>query len=99
MLHGYGQGPEDLEAAIILLKNWMNSSLDSSASRLPKAIVVYVDGRCRVANGKPECIRGTFFADSVRKDGAQDEQWWLELMDHMDKNYRTLGETTVDWTE
>ncbi len=99
MLHGYGQGPEDLEAAIILLKNWMNSTLDSSASRLPKAIVVYVDGRCRVANGKPECIRGTFFADSVRKDGAQDEQWWLELMDHMDKNYRTLGETTVDWTE
>jgi hypothetical protein len=99
MLHGYGQGPEDLEAAIVLFGNWMNSSLDSSASRLPKAIVVYVDGRCRIANGKPECIRGTFFADSARSDGAQDEQWWLELMDHMDKNYRTLPETTVDWTE
>lgn len=99
MLHGYGQGPEDLEAAIVLFGNWMNSSLDSSASRLPKAIVVYVDGRCRITNGKPECIRGTFFADSARADGAQDEQWWLELMDHMDKNYRTLGETTVDWTE
>ena len=99
MLHGYGQGPADLEAAIVLFGNWMNSSLDSSASRLPKAIVVYVDGRCRIANGKPECIRGTFFADSARADGAQDEQWWLELMDHMDKHYRTLGETTVDWTE
>ncbi|MEP7123928.1 MAG: hypothetical protein ABJE95_23570 [Byssovorax sp.] len=99
MLHGYGQGPADLEAAIVLFGNWMNSSLDSSASRLPKAIVVYVDGRCRIANGKPECIRGTFFADSARADGAQDEQWWLELMDYMDQHYRTLGETTVDWTE
>ena len=99
MLHGYGQGPEDLEAAVALLSNWMNSPLDGGASRLPKAIIVYVDGRCRVANGKPECLRGTFFADSVRPTGAQDEQWWLELMDHMDKNYRTLGETEVDWTE
>ena len=99
MLHGYGQSPEDLEAAVALLSNWMNSPLDSGASRLPKAIIVYVDGRCRVANGKPECLRGTFFADSVRSTGAQDEQWWLELMDHMDKNYRTLGETEVDWTE
>lgn len=99
MLHGYGQSPEDLEAAVALLSNWMNSPLDSGASRLPKAIIVYVDGRCRIANGKPECLRGTFFADSVRPTGAQDEQWWLELMDHMDKNYRTLGETEVDWTE
>lgn len=99
MLHGYGQSPEDLEAAVALLSNWMNSPLDSGASRLPKAIIVYVDGRCRVTNGKPECLRGTFFADSVRPEGAQDEQWWLELMDHMDKHYRTLGETEVDWTE
>lgn len=100
MLHGYGQKPEDLEAAIVFLRNWMNSPTRSAASRLPKAILVYVDGRCRVgATGKAECIRGSFFTDSVRADGVQDEQWWLELMDYVDKNYRTMGESLVDWTE
>lgn len=100
MLHGYGQTPEDLGAAIVFLRNWMNNPIDSAASRLPKAILVYVDGRCRVgANGKAECIRGTFFTDSVREDGVKDEAWWLELMEYIDKNYRTMGEATVDWTE
>jgi hypothetical protein len=100
MLHGYGQTPEDLEAAIVFLRNWMNSPTKSGASRLPKAILVYVDGRCRVgATGKAECIRGSFFTNSVRKDGVQDEQWWLELMDHVDKKFRTMGESVVDWTE
>jgi hypothetical protein len=100
MLHGYGQSPQDLEALVALVGNWMNNPLDSGASRLPKAILVYVDGRCRVGpSGKPECLRGTFFADSVKPDGAQDESWWLELMDYVDQHYRTLGERDVDWTE
>jgi hypothetical protein len=100
LLHGYGQTPEDLAPAIVFLANWMNSPLDGIESRLPKAILVYVDGRCRVRDdGKAECIRGTFYTDSVRPDGAQDESWWLELMDHVDKTYRTLGPTEVDWTE
>jgi hypothetical protein len=100
MLHGYGQSPQDLEAAIVFLRNWMNSPTKSGASRLPKAILVYVDGRCRIGpSGKAECIRGSFFTDSVRADGVQDEQWWLELMDYVDKNYRTMGESQVDWTE
>ncbi len=100
MLHGYGQSPQDLEAAIIFLRNWMNSPTRSGSSRLPKAILVYVDGRCRIGpTGKAECIRGSFFANSVRDTGVQDEQWWLELMDHVDKNYRTMGESVVDATE
>jgi hypothetical protein len=100
MLHGYGQSPEDLVAATALVQGWMNSPLDSSASRLTKAILVYVDGRCRVGqDGKPECLRGTFFADSVRPGGPQQEQWWLELMDYIDQHYRTMGETEIDWTE
>jgi hypothetical protein len=100
LLHGYGQQPTDLEAAIVLLKNWMNSSLNSTASRLPKAIVVYVDGRCRLnQSGNAECIQGTFFADSPMPNGAQDETWWLELMDYIDQNYRTLGGDIVSWTE
>lgn len=100
MLHGYGQTPDDLVAAILFLRNWMNSPTESNVSRLPKAIVVYVDGRCRVgASGKAECIRGTFFADSAREDGAQNERWWLELMDYIDQNYRTMGESEIDWIE
>ena len=99
MLHGYGQGPADLEAAIIFLRNWMNNPIDGAESRLPKAILVYVDGRCRVTNGKAECIRGSFFTDSVRESGAQDEKWWIELMDHVDKNYRTMADGTTPWSE
>ncbi len=100
MLHGYGQTPEDLGAAIVFVGNWMNNSNDSMPSRLPKALLVYVDGRCRTgADGKAECQRGSFFTDSARDGGLQDETWWLELMDYVDQNYRTMGETEVDWPE
>jgi len=100
MLHGYGQNPQDLEAAIVFLRNWMNSPLDGSDSRLAKAILVYVDGRCRPnKDGTAECLRGTFFADSPRAEGVKDEAWWLDLMDYVDQHYRTRGEAEVDWTE
>jgi hypothetical protein len=99
-LHGYGQAPQDLLAAQALFVNWMNSPLEGMASRLPKAIIVYVDGRCRKGpSGKAECVRGTFYTDSPNEDSAQTEQWWLELMDYVDANYRTLGESFVDWAE
>lgn len=100
LLHGYGQTPEDLGAAIIFLRNWMNSGLDASATRLPKAIVVYVDGRCRKGpSGESECIRGTFYVDSPRANGAKQESWFLELMSHVDSKYRTMPETTIDWQD
>ncbi len=98
MLHGYGQTPEDLSSTIVLLSNWMNGPLASQATRLPKAILVYVDGRCRDgADGQPECIRGSFFADSAREQGPKMEQWWLELIALIDQNYRTRGEKDVSW--
>lgn len=100
MLHGYGQTPDDLEAAIVFLRNWMNSPADGMDSRLPKAILVYVDGRCRVDDeGKAECIRGTFFTDSVRETGVLNESWWMELVDHVDANYRTMGESEITISE
>lgn len=99
LLHGYGQTPQDLEGAILFLKNWMNSSGASEASRLPKAILVYLDGRCRPnTEGSPECIRGNFYTNSVRPGGAQLEDWWLELIDYVDQNYRTKGEAFEPWT-
>ncbi|MCA9620611.1 MAG: hypothetical protein KC731_16425, partial [Myxococcales bacterium] len=99
MLHGYGMTPDDLQAAILFLANWMNGTTDSQASRLGKSIVVYVDGRCREQDGKAECIRGSFFADSIREDGPQMDNWWLELMDHIDQKYRTMPETTLEWPQ
>ena len=101
LLHGYGQTPEDLKAAIVFLSNWMNYAGDSSATRLTKAIMVYVDGRCRVGPNGPECIRGTFYTDSVRADGPKMEQWFLELMDWVDtkSGFRVMGPSDIEWTE
>jgi hypothetical protein len=99
VLHGYGQTPEDLEPIIGVLQAFMNDATRSTADRLVKAIIVYVDGRCRVAGGVAECLQGSFFADSPRATSAQDETWWLSLMSYMDQTYRTLGTTQVEWTE
>jgi hypothetical protein len=102
-LHGYGQDPSGLASVEALFPNWMNDPADSIATRLPKMIVVYVDGRCRWQKQgqgyKPECLRGTFFTDSVMSQGSQDESWWLDLVDYIDNNFRTLGEAEIDWTE
>jgi hypothetical protein len=45
-----------------------------------------------------ECNTGNFYADSrgfTGKDGIPYEQSFLELMDHVDQNFRTLGPATV----
>jgi hypothetical protein len=103
VLHGYGMTPEDLQAAIVFLRNWMNGTTDSQASRLAKAIIVYVDGRCRWQGSdketRAECIRGSFYADSVRPGGPQMDAWFLELVDHIDQKYRTMGESVIEWPE
>jgi len=99
-LHGYGQEPGDLSAATGIIRTFMNQSADSMETRLPKAILVFVDGRCRTGpSGKAECIRGTFFGQSPLEQGAKMEDFWLELMEHMEKNYRTMGDSEVIWTE
>jgi hypothetical protein len=96
VLHGYGQDPRDLEATAAITQNYMNDSQRSAATRLPKMIVVYVDGRCRIdpVTNTPECIRGTFYVNSNRtvngrKIGQLDD-WFDEVIQYVDKNYRTL---------
>lgn len=96
VLHGYGQTPSELEALAIFSNNFMNLANRSSATRLGKFITVYVDGRCREQDGRPECIRGTFYLDSARPNGAVVDSWFEELLDYIDKNYRTLPPTEVD---
>ncbi len=99
VLHGYGQDPRDLEALAIFTNNFMNGSNRSYATRLPKFIIVYVDGRCRSANGKDECIRGTFYMDSTRSDGPKMDTWFTEVVQHIDENYRTLPPSDVEVLE
>jgi hypothetical protein len=97
VLHGYGQDPRDLEAVAAIINNFMNGADRSYATRLPKMLIVYVDGRCRVrADGKPECIRGTFYMNSARPDGAQLDSWFDEVTDYVDKNYRTMAPSEVE---
>jgi hypothetical protein len=99
-LHGYGQEPAGLAGAASVIRTFMNQSADSMETRLPKAILVFVDGRCRIGpSGKAECIRGTFFGQSPLEQGAKMEDFWLELMEYMEKNYRTMGDSEVVWTE
>lgn len=100
VLHGYGQDPRDLEAVAIFTNNFMNVAERSSATRLPKFILVYVDGRCREGkNGKPECSRGSFYLDSARPDGPQMDEWFMEVVEYVEKKYRTMGTTEIDWAE
>jgi hypothetical protein len=105
VLHGYGQDPRDLEATAAITSNYMNDSQKSAASRLAKIIAVYVDGRCRIdpVTNKPECIRGTFYLNSTRtvnghKIGQLDD-WFEEVIQYIDKNYRTMGPSDVDVVE
>jgi hypothetical protein len=97
VLHGYGQKPTDLEAVAVIMNNYMNGSDRSIATRMPKMIIVYVDGRCRMRkDGKPECIRGTFYMNSARPDGAQLDSWFDEVTDYVDQNYRTMPPSEIE---
>jgi hypothetical protein len=99
VLHGYGQDPRDLEAVAIFTNTFMNGTNRSYATRLPKFIIVYVDGRCREHDGRPECIRGTFYMDSAREGGAKMDAWFTEVVQYVDKNYRTLPPSDVEVTD
>ncbi|MGZ3418279.1 MAG: hypothetical protein ACXVEF_03055 [Polyangiales bacterium] len=98
-LHGYGQTPEDLQAFVLLVSPFMGQGLSSRATRLEKMILVFVDGRCRGDAKNPECVQGTFYVDSVRKDGPQMDKYFLDLMKHIDGTYRTMPQTSVEVTE
>lgn len=86
-LHGYGMEPDDLVALGLLMFADMNSPRVGSSRRLQKMILVFPDGRCR----GNECLRGTFYTDAPDNvpDGAQMQTFLLDLMEHVDTEYRT----------
>lgn len=101
VLHGYGQDPRDLEAVALVTNNFMNDGTRASENRLPKFIVVYVDGRCRSnpTTGKPECIQGSFYVDAQREGGPQFDSWFDEVIDYVDQNFRTMRPSEVEVPE
>jgi hypothetical protein len=109
LLHGYGQTPDGLAASALVSTNYMNDAARSEATRLGKAILVYVDGRCRFSSDdppQPECIQGSFYLDSDRPDNAhpgtkvaQFDAWFDDLITYIDQNFRTMGPTDVEVTE
>lgn len=96
-LHGYGMEPDSLVALGLLTWAQMNSPRVSTEHRLQKMILVFPDGRCR--NG--ECLRGTFYTDAPEStpNGAQMQQFLLDLMEHVDANYRTRDAASFEVVE
>jgi hypothetical protein len=105
VLHGYGQDPRDLEATAAVTDNYESDRQRSAATRLAKMIVVYPDGRCRIdpVTNVPECIRGTFDVNSPRvvdnHPVGRIDDWFEEVMQYIDQNYRTLGPSDVNVVE
>jgi len=108
-LHGYGQTPDGLTAAALVSTDLMNDPDRSEATRLGKAILVYVDGRCRFSSdnpAQPECIQGSFYLNSDRPDVAhpgtdvaQFDSWFDDLLTYIDQNFRTMGPADLQVTE
>jgi len=96
-LHGYGMTPEDLVALGLLMWEAMNTPRVGSSRRLQKTILVFPDGRCR----ERECLNGTFYTDAPESvpGGGRIQSFMLDLMDHMDENYRTRMPETFEVVE
>lgn len=94
--HGYGQKPDELMDLSGLFANYMVSPTIADDVRFQKFIIVYVDGRCRPGGTIPvpqigdQCEQGNFYLDSpIKSSTAKMETLLMELMAHIDKNYRT----------
>jgi hypothetical protein len=96
-LHGYGMEPNDLLALGLRMWAQMGTSSVGSERRLQKMILVFPDGRCR--NG--ECLRGTFYTDAPEStpNGAQMQQFLLDLVEYVDAMYRTRSPESFEVTE
>ncbi len=96
-LHGYGMAPMDLQAIGNIMWNYMIMPSIPEARRVPKMIFVFPDGRCLPS----ECLRGTFYTDAPEStpNGAQMEQFLLDLDAYMHTTYRVRADETVTVTE
>jgi len=96
LLHGYGMDPESLIATGVLLSGYMAAPAYASWQRLGKVIFVFPDGRCRDGDN---CQRGTFYADSPYTNSVQMEQYFLDVYDFVERNFRVRAPEEVDVVE
>jgi len=85
----------------------MVDSRQSDQTRMPKFIIVLVDGKCRPGGDVSQaplpttgdvCEEGTFYTDHPEGD-AKAETELMELEDYIDANYRTKAPADVEVTE
>jgi S-formylglutathione hydrolase FrmB len=92
VLHGYGQEPQNLLATGFIIGNYMVLPDSPSWQRMQKVIMVFPDGRCRPGDN---CLRGTFYANSP-VGSAQMETYVMDLVDHIDQNFRVKAPEEVE---
>lgn len=96
LLHGYGMDAASLIAAGVITRNYMGSTDFASWQRPGKVILVFPDGRCR---GSDNCIRGTFYTDSPFANTTQMEQYFLDVYDFVERNFRVRTPEEVEVIE
>ncbi|MBK8171448.1 MAG: hypothetical protein IPK60_14035 [Sandaracinaceae bacterium] len=96
-MHGYGMDPQGLVDLGALVWAFMRLPTIPEARRMQKMIFVFPDGLCR----GNECIQGTFYTDAPEStpNGAQMEQWLLDLKGYVDGEFRTRGPDEFDYVE
>jgi len=106
-MHGYGMDPEGIAQVSLIAQNAMVDSRQSDQTRMPKFIIVLVDGKCRPGGDVSQaplpttgdvCEEGTFYTDHPEGD-AKAETELMELEDYIDANYRTKAPADVEVTE
>lgn len=97
-MHGYGMGPDDLVTVSAVLDGYMTNGNADEAERFAKMIIVFVDGRCRDDEGGSDgCETGTWYANAPLGGRAQMEDLLFELVDEIDRTYRTRAPELVEY--
>lgn len=103
MGHGYGMDPEDLASGTgQIILNFMADA--NEQKRLPKAIMVFIDGRCRPEGEVPKgpvdaagdlCEEGGFYTD--HPEGPYQGEGMIEELDaYLRKQYRLRPPAEVE---
>lgn len=101
--HGYGMKPEDLAGSTgSIIQSFMSEP--DEKRRLPKAILVFVDAKCRPGGDVPQgpvpvqgdlCEEGAFYSNHPQGT-YQGEDLLQELDDYLSKTYRVRAPAEVE---
>ncbi len=106
-MHGYGMDPEGIAEISVIAQNAMVDTRQSDTTRMPKFIIVLVDGACRPGGDVSQaplptsgdlCEEGTFYTEHPEGD-VQAESELIELQDYIDTTYRTKAAADLPFVE